>query len=99
MAVIERGPQSYPAAPQLLVREYDLIYILQGCVAIGSDADIVVWDPEGERTISAKSHQNSCDFNVFEGKSCVRGPQFVVSAGHVIVDESGVSYCADCCKH
>ena len=34
---------------------------------MGGDADIVVWDPDGTRTISAKTHHQNIDFNIYEG--------------------------------
>jgi len=39
----------------------------KGIIRVGADADVVVWDPEGKRTISCKTHKQKVDFNVFEG--------------------------------
>ena len=53
----------------------------KGAVRVGADADLVVWDPNGTRTISAKTHHQNIDFNIFEGKT-VRGiPRHTVSHG------------------
>jgi dihydropyrimidinase len=48
------------------------IYPRKGVVAAGADADIVVWDPEATRTMSAATQHSKGGFNVFEGRT-VRG--------------------------
>lgn len=45
-----------------------LNYCEKGAILVGADADIVVWDPEREKTISAKSQQSAIDYNVFEAR-------------------------------
>ncbi|CAL4237634.1 unnamed protein product, partial [Meganyctiphanes norvegica] len=42
------------------------IYPKKGRIAAGSDADIVVWNPHATRIISAKTHHQAVDFNIFE---------------------------------
>ncbi|MDP9265914.1 MAG: dihydropyrimidinase [Chloroflexota bacterium] len=58
----------------------------KGTIAVGSDADIVVWDPKASSTISAKTHHMRVDYNPYEGRE-VRGKATVVlSRGEVIVE-------------
>ncbi len=63
------------------------LYPRKGAIIEGADADIVIWDPEAERTISAKTHHQNVDFNIFEGRT-VRGiPKYTISRGNVIFDD------------
>jgi dihydropyrimidinase len=60
------------------------MYPRKGVIATHSDADIVVWDPEGTRTISASTQHAKGGFNVFEGRT-VRGiPSTTLAAGKVV---------------
>jgi dihydropyrimidinase len=59
------------------------IYPRKGSVSVGADADIVVWDPDGTRTISAKTHHQNVDFNIFEGMVVKGVPSHTISQGRV----------------
>ena len=60
------------------------LYPQKGCVAVGADADLVVWDPAGSKTLSAKTQFSKGDFNVFEGRT-VRGiPSHTLSQGRLV---------------
>ncbi len=48
------------------------IYPQKGSVSAGADADLVVWDPAGTKTVSVKTQHSKVDFNIFEGMQ-VRG--------------------------
>ena len=63
------------------------IYPRKGSVSPGADADLVVWDPERERTISKETHHQNVDFNIFEGMR-VRGANIAtISQGKVVYQD------------
>jgi dihydropyrimidinase len=60
------------------------IYPQKGSISACADADIVVWDPEGTKTISVKTQHSKGDFNIFEGRK-VRGiPSHTISRGELV---------------
>jgi dihydropyrimidinase len=64
------------------------LYPKKGAVLVGADADLVVWDPERSKTISAKIQKSAIDYNVFEGIEVTGLPRYVLTRGHVAVVES-----------
>lgn len=62
------------------------MYPRKGTIAIGSDADILVWDPEAEHTISAETHHMRVDYNVYEGMTVKGKPVQVYQRGQKLVD-------------
>jgi dihydropyrimidinase len=68
------------------VARYFGLYPRKGTIAPGSDADLVVWDPEKRLTISAATHHSNVDYNLFEGTEVVGAPEVVLVRGQVIVE-------------
>ncbi len=60
------------------------IYPKKGAIAPGADADIVIWDPDGSRTISAETHHQQIDFNIFEGMTVTGIAKTTLSRGKVV---------------
>jgi len=59
----------------------------KGTIAVGSDADIVLWDPRTTSTISAKTHHMRVDYNPYEGRKVKGKAAVVLSRGEVIVEK------------
>lgn len=60
------------------------MYPRKGSVSVGADADIVVWDPEATKTISAANQHAKGGFNVLEGRTVKGIPSHTLSAGAVV---------------
>jgi len=65
-------------------------YPQKGAILVGSDADIVVWDPAAGKTISASTQQSAIDYNVFEGKEVTGLPRYTLTRGKLAVSEGRV---------
>ncbi len=62
------------------------MYPNKGEIAPGSDADLVLWDPNARHTISAKTHHMRVDYSMYEGFEVQGNARTVLSRGEVIVD-------------
>ena len=53
---------------------------------MGSDADLVIFDPNEEQVISAKTHHMRVDYSMFEGIQIKGVPKTVLSRGRAVID-------------
>jgi dihydropyrimidinase len=61
------------------------MYPRKGAIAVGGDADLVVYDPERTRVISAATHHMDVDYSCYEGREVQGVSDVVMSRGTVVV--------------
>lgn len=83
-------PQRFVAVTSTNAARIFGIYPQKGRIAVGSDADLLIWNANATRVISAKTHHQACDFNIFEGLQCHGVPDFVIVHGKVCVDDGNL---------
>ncbi len=66
------------------------IYPKKGRIAVGSDGDCIIWDSQATKTISASTHHQACDFNIFEGFQCHGLPIITIVAGKIAYENGQV---------
>jgi dihydropyrimidinase len=62
------------------------LYPSKGEVMIGSEADLVIWNPDSENKISSKTHHQNCDINVFEGIKTKGFAEYVIAGGKEVIE-------------
>ena len=67
------------------------LYPRKGTVAIGSDADLLVWDSELMRTIDASSFRSRADYSVYEGREVQGWPVVTISRGEILLEDGEIT--------
>jgi dihydropyrimidinase len=79
-------PSQFVAATSTNAARIFNVHPQKGALVPGADADVVVWDPALSRTISAKTHHQNIDFNIYEGMEVVGNPVHTFSRGAHVYD-------------
>ena len=83
-------PNEFVAVTSTNIAKILNCYPKKGAVLVGADADLVVLDPNKEKTISAATQQSKIDYNVFEGHKVKGLPRYTLTRGQVAVDDGVV---------
>lgn len=67
------------------------IYPQKGEISIGSDADLVIWNPKTKNIISSKTHHQNCDANIYEGFKTIGKADTVIINGKIILKKNKLS--------
>ncbi|MEO9819993.1 MAG: amidohydrolase family protein, partial [Paracoccaceae bacterium] len=83
-------PNEFVAVTSTNIAKILNCYPKKGAILPGADADLVVWDPNKEKTITASKQQSAIDYNVFEGKQVKGLPRFTLTRGHVAIHDGEI---------
>lgn len=61
------------------------LYPRKGAIRVGSDADLVIWNPGMQRTISALTHHMNVDYSMYEGITVAGGAETVLARGEILL--------------
>ena len=65
------------------------MYPRKGTIAVGCDADVVVWDPNRAKTLGVDTLHMRVDYSPFEGRQIIGAPSHVLSRGDLVVQDDG----------
>lgn len=77
-------PENFVALTSTNTARIFNMYPRKGAITVGADADIVLWDPTAERTISASTHHQNVDYNIYEGMTVTGVAKKTINNGKLV---------------
>ncbi|EFP04158.1 hypothetical protein CRE_07886 [Caenorhabditis remanei] len=77
-------PMKFVSVTSTMAAKIFNCYPQKGRIAVGSDADIVIWNDKATRVISKDTHHHAIDFNIFEGMQVHGVPETTICRGRVV---------------
>jgi dihydropyrimidinase len=74
------------------------LYPAKGDIIVGSDADLVIWNPDRENKISAKTNYQNCDNSIYEGITTKGVAEYVIASGRIAIEKGKMADSLNCGK-
>lgn len=83
-------PENFVAVTSTNTARIFNIHPRKGTISEGADADIVLWDPDATRTVSAKTHHQNVDYNIYEGQELTGLARKTISRGKIVWNDGNL---------